>query len=201
MIPESVPNPESTGAQFPMIRFTAIMLIGVLLVVLIGGRNGLFDDRSPSFDLKHNYLVVTIEGPPKWNEENEFSIQWDGRAVPLPIVIRAPAGDGTFQMGAEAEIFNSLRIGNKSIPVTAKGKGEYRTRNTGAFAFIQENTTRRNAVGASFAYWVEISPPDYPGLINPIDRQPGFETAGKNLKERLSELLAAGKVIDVSDPR
>ncbi len=65
-----------------MVRFISILLIILLFVFLIGMQTTWFDGPKPSLDLKYDYLVVTIEGPPKWDEDHQFSVQWQGQTIP-----------------------------------------------------------------------------------------------------------------------
>jgi hypothetical protein len=65
------------------------------------------------------------------------------------------------------------------------------------FGTIRENGSRDGAVALALASWVAVSPVDYPGPSNPNAGTEEIKRAENQVEQRLKELLAAGRVIDV----
>jgi len=90
-----------------------------------------------------------------------------------------------------------LKIGDREISVIAKPETAFRVGNELGFGMIRENGSRDGAVALALASWVAVSPVDCPGPSNPNAGTKELERAGNQVEQRLKELLAAGRVIDV----
>jgi hypothetical protein len=173
----------------------ALILALIVLTVLAAGCAR--TERAPSLEVKNRYLVVSIEAPGDWAKKHTFSIDWQGKTVTLPVVFRVAGPADKFKLGAGPEIMKYLQIGNKEIPVTAQPDTPFRVGNELGFGMVPENASSGNAVAFSLASWVAVSPPDYPGPSHPTAGRAELERAGNLVAQRLQELLAAGRVIDV----
>ena len=94
-----------------MARLTAILAIALLL----GGMWYVFKantDRG-SIETKYHYLLVEVIGPDDWVKKHEFSLRWQGKNVPLPVVFRL-ADPGEKLAGSASEISGYL-IDRKSV--------------------------------------------------------------------------------------
>jgi hypothetical protein len=184
-----------------MTRFLALTcLLGVVAIGLFFSQHSQRDVAE--LELKYRYLVVSIEAAPAWVKGHKFSIQWQGKTVPLPVAFRVPgvfAED--FHLDAGPELEKHLVIGRAKIPVTGEPETQFRVGNEGGVASIPEPASRKGAVALSFANWVVISPPEQPGEVNPQFPPGEVEAAGKKLESRLRVLVAAGQVIDVQPDR
>src|SRR4051812_41063964 len=102
------------------------------------------------------WLVV---GPPEWEKKHAFSVRWQGKELPLPVVFRLAGTGENFEMGSGGEIFGHLVIGKDKAPVSAKPDTNFQVRNTGIITFVGEKGSRKNTVAFSIATSVAISPP------------------------------------------
>jgi len=169
-------------------------LVLSLLVPIVGcAKTG----QSPTLEITHRYLVVSIEAPGDWAKKHTFSIQWEGKTVTLPVAFRVAGPAEKFKLGAGPEMMKYLKIGDREIPVTGKPETEFRVGNELGFGMIRENGSTDGAVALALASWVAVSPVDCPGPSNPNAGTKELERAGNQVEQRLKELLAAGRVIDV----
>jgi hypothetical protein len=184
-----------------MTRFLAI--IGLLTLVAICLFCSQYSRRDGAeLELKYRYLVVSIEAPPAWVKGHKFSIQWQGKTVPLPVAFRVPGFVvEDFHLGAAPEEEKYLVIGRAQIPVTGEPETQFRVSNEGGVDYIPEPASRKGAVALSVASWVVICPPNQPGQVNPRFPPGEFEAASRKLESRLKALVAAGQVIDVQPDR
>jgi hypothetical protein len=175
-------------------RLLIILAVAVVVLVLAARwRDWVPSSREGQLDLKYQYLVVTADGPAEWAKQHRFTIDWEGKPVQLPVILRVPTSSG-LSMGAGPEAERYLKIGEQRFPVTADPATEFHVRNTGTLVILPEESDKRGGVGLSVVTWVTISPPSYPGFgIDPDSR----EEAQKELKAEFQKLLAAGKTIDV----
>ena len=137
-------------------------------------------------------------GPAEWEKKHKFSIQWKGKDVELPVVFRVPGPAENFEMGSPGEIFGQLQIGKERLPVTAKPETKFQVRNTGAIAFMEEKSARKDTVALSIAASVAMSPPEFRGNIGPEFKEDEVKSAGKRLEKRVRQLVDSGRVIEVT---
>jgi hypothetical protein len=69
------------------------LIAGTLYLWSRDGKSG-----GAKLEVKYRYLVVDIVGPPAWEKKYKFSIRWQGKDVPLPIVFRVPGLAEKFEM-------------------------------------------------------------------------------------------------------
>src|SRR4051812_12792783 len=71
------------------------LVIGVIAVVGIVVAWYLAQpEQTGGLEVQYRYLLVEVVGPPEWEKKHAFSVQWQGKDLPLPVVFRvAGAGD------------------------------------------------------------------------------------------------------------
>jgi len=179
-----------------------IAILGLLLIIGVGLIGlGRADSESKSLEIKYRYLIVSIEAPAAWEKAHAFSIQWQGKTVPLPVAFRIPGPAENYSLGAGPEQLKYLKIGKDKLPVTAKPDTQFRVGNELGFAIIPEKSSRPEVVAFSLATWVAVSPPEQPGAVGPDLEKDEMKRAGNKLEKRLKELIAAGRVIDLQPDR
>jgi len=87
-------------------------------------------------------MVVSIEPAGEWADKHNFTIEWDGKVVALPVAFRVP-GSAQYKLGAGPEVMKYLVIGDKKIPVTSRPDTEFRVGNEVASRWCQNRTTSR----------------------------------------------------------
>lgn len=180
-----------------MVRLTAVLLllaiVGVGFMWTTRGK-----DESAGLEVKYRYLVVSIEAPPAWQRQHRFFVDWQGEQVELPVAFRISGIVEDFQLGAGPEMFCYLRIGSEKLPVRAEPDTTFRVSNEGGVAFLPETSPQKGSVAFSLVHWVTVSPPDYPGQINPLAIDKESLTGNEKLAKKLAKLKATGRVIDVN---
>ena len=178
---------------------TRIIALAGLLVVLLTAYL-LFHPAKPSqggLQIKHRYLLVTVEGPPEWVENHQFSIRWQGQVQTLPVVFRVAGAGENMRLGALPEIESSLIIGTTKLPVQVEPATEFRVSNEFGVSFMPEPGTHGDVTALSIAGWVTVSPKDQPGKTSPMAGNDEFLATGKTVEVEVKKLLVAGRVIDV----
>jgi hypothetical protein len=185
-----------------MVRIQALMVLTICVVGALCLRgafreSGSEDGGAPALEVKHRYLVVSIEGPADWVKQHQFSIRWQGKTVSLPVAFRIPGPGDKVKLGAGPEREKYLIIGNQEVPVTAKPETQFRVGNELGFAFHPEESHRKGVVAFSLANWVVVCPRDQPGEVSPDADNKEIKRVGNIVEERLQKLLAEKRVIDV----
>lgn len=177
-------------------RYTFLLAIAFLFAgwgyVYLGQPN-----KGGGLEVKYRYLLVEVVGPPEWEKKHQFSVRWQDKDLPLPVVFRVSGAGENFEMGSGGEIFGHLGIGKDKAPVSAKPDTKFQVRNTGIVAFIGEKSSKQDTVAISIATSVAMSPPEHPGELNPNVKEGERDSAGKKLETRIKRVIAAGSVVDV----
>ena len=179
-----------------MIRFIALAGLVVISVTAFF----LFRPASPSqgeLQIKHRYLLVSVEGPPEWVKKHRIFIRWQGKNEFLPVVFRVAGAGDKMQLGAAPEFKRSLEIGDTKVPVQVEPATKFRVSNEFGVSFIPEPSTRAGATAFAIANWVTVSPVDQPGKTSPMAGEKELVAAGNTVAGQVKKLLATGRVIDV----
>lgn len=180
-----------------MVRFIA--LVGLVVVSVAAFL--LFRPASPSqgeLQIKHRYLLVSVEGPLEWVKNHRIFIRWQGKVESLPVVFRVTGAGDKMQLGAAPEFKRSLEIGDAELPVQVEPATKFRVSNEFGVSFIPESSTRAGATAFAIASWVTVSPSDQPGKTSPMAGQKELLAAEKTIAGEVKKLLAAGRMIDVT---
>ncbi len=178
-------------------RYAILLAIAFLLAVW-----GYLQVGQPSegggLEVKYRYLLVEVVGPAEWEKKHAFSVRWQGKDLPLPVVFRVAGAGENFKMGSGGENFGHLIIGKDKAPVSAKPDTKFQVRNTGIVAFISEKSSKKDTeVAISIATSVAMSSPEFPGELSPIAKEGERESAGKRLETRIRQVIAAGNVVEI----
>jgi hypothetical protein len=158
-------------------------------------------DEKAALEVKYRYLVVEAVGPAEWQKKHTFSIRWQGKDVNLPVVFRAPGRAENFDLGSAGELSGHLQIGKNEVPVTCKPETKFQVRNTGDIGMIPEKSSNKDTVAFSIVTSVALSPPEFRTGKGPELKKEEIEAAGKTFEKRVKELIAAGRMIEVTSEK
>jgi hypothetical protein len=148
-------------------------------------------------EITYRYLVVDVVGPQAWGTENKFSIDWEGRTVEFPIVLRITTPLTSLDVGAGPQVRRCLEFGKKRVLVVAQPPTEFQVRNILGASIIQERPLATGKVVVSIVTGVAISPPDYESDVAPNGQEGDVLQSGKNVEKRMRDLVAAGRIVDI----
>ncbi len=179
---------------------TRIIALAALIVVSV---TAFFLLRPASsshgeLDIRHRYLLVSVEGPPEWVKNHRIFIRWQGKVETLPVVFRVAGTAENMHLGAATEFKRCLVIGAIEVPVQIESPTEFRVSNEFGVSFIPEPSTKRGVTGLAIASWVTVSPLNEPGKTSPMAGEKEMLAAGNTVAVQVRKLLAAGRVIDVA---
>jgi hypothetical protein len=177
-----------------------VLALGLALLVAAGcsGSPTGSGQGGPGLEVKSRYLVVDVVGPAGWVKEHSFSVQWQGKAMPLPVAFHVSGPAESFEMGSGGEPFGHLTIGTDRVPIAVTPDTKFQVRNTGVVAVVSEKGSQKDLAAMSLVTSVALSPPEHPGEIRADAEQGPVESSGKRLEKRLNELVASGRVIEVA---